>query len=97
MRSTAYSLDTAKGLKENGLKIDTHRQFEGGETPKLLLNSGLSEVSKKNSLPVKRIDVFGNRESLKGTSNLEASEFNMLTDLNEIERNETLINQISGK
>ena len=96
--STAYSLDAAKDLKENGLKVDTHKQFEDGETPKLLLASGLSEVNKKNSLPVKRTDVSENRESLKGTSSdIEANKFNMLTDLSDIERNKTLINQISGK
>lgn len=96
--STAYSLDAAKGLKKNGLKVDTHKQFEDGETPRLLLDSGLSEVSKKNSLPVKITDVSENRESLKGTSSdLEANKFNMLTDLSDIERNKILINQISGK
>ena len=81
--ATAYSLDTAKGLRKNGLKVDTHKQIESGETPWLLFDSGLSEVGKKNSLPVKRTDVSKNRESLKGTSNLEANEFNILTDLSE--------------
>ena len=90
--STAYSLDATKGLKENGLKVDTHKQFEGGKTPRLLLDDGLSEVSKKNSLPVKKTDVSENRGSLKGTSDLEANKFNMITDLSDIERNKTLIN-----
>ena len=99
--STAYSLDATRDLTKNGLKLDIHKQFEGGETPILSSKSGLSEVSKKNSLPVERTDVFKNRESLKGidsyVSDPEANEFNMITDLNEIERNKILMNLISGK
>jgi len=99
--STVYSLDATRDLKKNGLKLDTHKQFEGGETPILLLESGLSEVNQKNSLPVKKTDVSEYGESLKGAnsyvSDLEANEFNMLTDLSKIERNKILINQISGK
>ena len=99
--STAHSLDATKDLKKNGLELDIHQQFEDGETPLLLLESGLSEVIQKNSLPVAKKDVSKNRESLKGedsyVSDPKANEFNMMIDLNEIERNEILINQISGK
>ena len=98
MKSTADSLDADRDKKKNGLKLDTHKQFEGGETPLLVPESGLSEVSQKSSLPVERTDVSENRESLKGADSYVSdsdNKFNMLTDLSEFERNEILINQIS--
>ena len=98
---TAHSFDATRDLKKNGLKLDIHKRFEDGKTHLLLLESGLSEVIQNNSLPVGKTDVSENRESLKSAdsyvSDLEVNEFNMITDLNEIERNKILINQISGK
>lgn len=98
---TAHSLDATRDLKKNGLKLDIHKRFEDGETHLLLLESGLSEVIQNNSLPVGGTDVSENRESLKSAdsyvSDPEVNEFNMITDLNEIERSKILINQISGK
>ena len=99
--STANSLDTSKDFKKSGLKLDRHKQFEGGKTPLLLLESGLSEVIQNNSLPVKTKDVSKTRKSLKDTdsyvSNSEVNEFNMMADLDEIKREEILINMISSK
>ena len=93
---TAHSLDATRDLKKNDLKLDIHKRFEDSETHLLLLESGLSEVIQKNSLPVGETDVSGNRESLKGAdsyvSDPEVNEFNMITDLNEIGRNKILIN-----
>lgn len=42
--STVDSLDPTKDCKKSDLKLDIHRQFEGGEAPLLLLKSGLSEA-----------------------------------------------------
>ena len=99
--STVYSLDTTRDFKESDLKLDIHRQFKGGETPLLLLESRLSEEIKKNSLPVGKIDVSKNRESLKSTnfyvSNSKVNEFNIMTNLIKTERHEILTNQIFGK
>ena len=56
--STVDSLDATRGFTKSGLKLDIHRQFEGGETPLPLLESGLSEAIKKNSLPVIKKESF---------------------------------------
>lgn len=99
--STVDSLDATRDFKESGLKLDTHKQFENGETLLLLLESGLSEVIKKNLLPVAKKDSFKNETSLKDidsyVSCLKANELNMMTDLDEVKRKEILVELISGK
>ena len=99
--STADSLDATRDFKKSGLKLDIHQQFEGGETPLLLLESGLSEDIKKNSLPVIKKDSFKNETSLKDINSyvscLEADEFNMMTDLDEVKRKEILLELIDGQ
>ena len=99
--STADSLDATRDFKKSGLKLDIHQQFEGGETPLLLLESGLSEDIKKNSLPVIKKDNFKNEMSLKDTDSYvscpKANEFNMMADLDEIKKKEILIGLIAGQ
>lgn len=99
--STVDSLDATRDFKKSGLKVDIHRQFKGGETPLLLLESGLSEAIKKNSWPVIKKESFKNETSLKDTDSyvscLEANEFNIMADLDEIKRKEILIELIAGQ
>ena len=99
--STVDSLDITRDFKKSGLKLDIHRQFEGGETPLLLLESGLSEAIKKNSFPVIKKESFKTETSLKDTDSyvscLEANEFNIMADLDEIKRKEILIELIAGQ
>lgn len=99
--STVDSLDATRDFKKSGLKLDIHRQSEDGETPLLLLKSGLSEVIKKNSLPVIKKDSFKDGTSLKDTDSyvscLEVSEFNMMATLDEVKRKEILIELIAGQ
>jgi retron-type reverse transcriptase len=99
--STVNSLDAFRDFKKSGLKLDIHKWFEDSETPLLLLESGSSEVIKKNLLPVSTKDVPTNGKSLKKedsyVSDSEVNKFNIMIDLDEIRRKEILINLISGK
>ena len=98
--STVDSLGSTKEFKKSDLKLDMHRQFEGGETPLFLIKSGLSEVIKKDSLPVINKDSFKNKTSLKNTDSYvfrsEAKEFNIIINLDEVKKKRMLIELIAG-
>jgi retron-type reverse transcriptase len=99
--STVESLDATRDITDSDLKLDIHKRSEDGETPLLLLKDGLSESTKKCSEPVIKKDVSLDRKSLKDqktyVSDSEASEDNMLHTLNEVERENLLIDLISEK
>lgn len=96
MESPADSLDTSRDITECDLKLDTHNQFENGETC-----TGLSEKIQNNLLSITKKDVFPVGKSLKNTnsyvSNSKNNKFNMIVTLNEIEREKVLIDLISDK
>ena len=99
--STVDSLEASRDITDSGLRLDIHEQFEGSETPLLLLEDGLSEDTQKYSESVIKKDVSLDGKSLKDQgvhiSGSETIEYNMVFDLNEIERKELLINLISEK
>jgi retron-type reverse transcriptase len=99
--STVNSLDACRDCKESDLKRDIHKQFEGSETPLLLLRSGLSEAIQNDLLPVVKKDILLDGKSLKDgktyVADLEVNEFNMMVNLNEVGRKKILIDSIAGK
>lgn len=98
--SSVDSLDASRDITECDLKLDTHNQFESGETL-YKLKSGLSEKIQNDSLPVIKKDVSLDRKSLKKSasyvSDSKANEFNMIMTLDEVEREKILVDLISGK
>lgn len=96
MKSTVDSLDTSRDITECDLKLDTHNQFENGETC-----TRLSEKIQNNLLSVTKKDVSPVGKSLKNTdsyvSDSKNNKFNMIMTLNEIEREKILVDLISVK
>lgn len=99
--STVNSLDASRDCKESDLKRDIHKQFEGSETPLLLLRDGLSEAIQNDLLPVVKKDILLNEKSLKDgktyVANFEDNEFNMIVNLDEVKKKKILIDSIAGK
>ena len=99
--STVNSLDTYKDCKESDLKQDIHKQFEGSETPLLLLKSGSSEAIQNDLLPVVKKDILLNGKSLKDGKtyvvDLEINKFNVMVNLSEKEAQKILLNSIANK
>lgn len=99
--STVNSLNTFRDYKESDLKQDIHEQFEGSETPLLLLEKGSSEAIQNDLLPIIKKDILLDEKSLKDgktyVADLEVNEFNMRVNLNEVGREKILIDSIAGK
>lgn len=101
MTSTVDSLEASRDITDSDLKLDIRERSEGSETPLLLLGDWLSEDNQKYSEPVIKKDVSLDGKSLKDRKvyipGSEAVKYNMLFDLNEVERKEFLVNLISEK
>ena len=99
--STVNSLDASRDCKKSDLKQDIHEQFEGSETLLLLLGNGLSEAIQNDLLPFVKKDILLDEKSMKDgktyVADLEDNEFNMIVNLDEVERKKILIDSIAGK
>ena len=99
--STVEFLDASRNITDSGLKLDIHKRFKDSEAPLLLLGDGLSEDIQNYSEPAIKKDVSLDGKSLKNeeiyVSDSVVAEYNMVFDLNEVERKKLLISLISEK
>ncbi len=99
--STVESLDASRDITDSDLILDIHKRFEDSETSLLLLGEGLSENIQNYSGPVVKKDVSLDGKSLKNeeiyVSESEVAKYNMMSDLNEVERKKLLVSLISEK
>jgi len=82
--STVKFLDTSRELKGINLKLVIHKQSESSEIHLVFLENELSEANKKYLELIIKNDVLNEKKFLKDDS--EVQEFNMLVDLDEMEK-----------